>query len=178
MSGRCPGSRLGGAQASRRSGVVQSVGHRVLVPRIGVRFLSPELSTLIAFPGHAGRSWSLLGWRLVARNRLMAAMRRQRGRDAVDLTCDRVRHRARRRRGHADAFRSPEATAHDLWTGHGPARDRGVAATAAGHDGGRRRPSRRERSPRRSPSSLRRGRTSRSSSSASSVARATPRRAG
>ena len=36
-------SRLGGAQESRRrSGVVQSVGHRVLVPRIGVRFLSPE----------------------------------------------------------------------------------------------------------------------------------------
>jgi hypothetical protein len=23
--------------------------------------------TIIAFPGHAGRSWPLLGWRLVAR---------------------------------------------------------------------------------------------------------------
>jgi hypothetical protein len=23
--------------------------------------------TIIAFPGHAGRFWSLLGWRLVAR---------------------------------------------------------------------------------------------------------------
>ena len=25
------------------------------------------MSTIIAFPGHAGRSWPLLGWRLVAR---------------------------------------------------------------------------------------------------------------
>ena len=25
--------------------------------------------TLIAFPGHAGRIWTLLGWRLVARTR-------------------------------------------------------------------------------------------------------------
>jgi len=24
--------------------------------------------TVSAFPGHAGRSWTLLGWRLVARN--------------------------------------------------------------------------------------------------------------
>ncbi len=24
-------------------------------------------ATLIAFPGHAGRDWPLLGWRLVAR---------------------------------------------------------------------------------------------------------------
>jgi hypothetical protein len=27
--------------------------------------------TLIAFPGHAGRCWTLLGWRLVARIRDM-----------------------------------------------------------------------------------------------------------
>ena len=25
--------------------------------------------TIIAFPGHAGRCWPLLGWRLVARTR-------------------------------------------------------------------------------------------------------------
>ena len=25
--------------------------------------------TFIAFPGHAGRCWSLLGWRLVARTK-------------------------------------------------------------------------------------------------------------
>ena len=26
-----------------------------------------NVATIIAFPGHAGRSWPLLGWRLVAR---------------------------------------------------------------------------------------------------------------
>ena len=40
---------------------------RPAVPRAALRRVARSERTLTAFPGHAGRCWPLLGWRLVAR---------------------------------------------------------------------------------------------------------------
>ena len=86
-----------------------------MVPRIGVRFLSPE-----RVPNASNRC-------------------PRRGRPGREC----FRDRARRRRGDADALRPSQAAAHDLRPGDGPPRDRRAAAAATVDDRRRRRPPRR-----------------------------------